>query len=273
MIANLLYCFAAVWRFRGYKPQRVTIRSINRWLYQFDKKDRKALRLLLNQIIYKTENEIEKALVALHQKLLDRLAASGIPPKKVIYVQVHDAGSSSPLILNMLRDAARLQQRGCRFLDSKDVKGLHDATNQLEEGAIIYVDDFSGSGNQFCQSRDFFAQHIVGNFVEFFLLPCICEEAVLEMEARGVEPITALIHFKTERPLHESCNLLSLEIKNRLTNLCFEIDRKGGLGYKRMATMVVIYRNAPNTIPILLRGNPGQHPYCGIFPRTTDLPY
>jgi len=206
-------------------------------------------------------------------KIARQPRASGIPPKKVIYVQVHDAGSSSPLMLNMLRDAARLQQRGCRFLDARDIKGLYNATNELEDGAIIYVDDFAGSGNQFCESRDFFAQHIIGNFVEFFLLPCICEEAIQEIEARGVETITTHKHFQAERPLHEKSGIFNIEIKNRLVNLCLKIDRKGGLGYRKMATMVVFYRNAPNTIPIILRGNPKQRPYCGIFPRTTDLPY
>ena len=36
--------------------------------------------------------------------------------------------------------------------------------------------------------------------------------------------------------------------------------------------MVVLYRNAPNTVPVMLRGNVNQKPYFGIFPRTIDLP-
>ena len=35
--------------------------------------------------------------------------------------------------------------------------------------------------------------------------------------------------------------------------------------------MVVLYRNAPNTVPVLLRGNVGQD-VVGVLPRTTDLP-
>ncbi len=273
MIANVWAGIRAIWCFRDYKPQHITIRSVLGWLNQFDKTDRKALRLLLKKVIYITEDQTKSTLLELNQKLLARLAGAGIPAKNIIYVQVHDAGSSSPLILNTLRDGARLEQRGCRFLDSKDVKGLHQTTNKLEEGAIIFVDDFAGSGNQFCESRDFFAQHIVGSFGEFFLLPCICEEAFQEIEARGVEAIPGFIHRKTERPLHENCNSFNPEFKKHLINLCLRIDRRGGLGYKRMATMVVFYRNAPNTIPVLLRGNPGQQPFWGIFPRTSDLPY
>lgn len=272
MIVDLWACCNAVWRFRDYKPQPLTPHSAYKWLCQFEKKDRAAIRLLLKHIIYITEKETAATLVALNQKLLNDLSAAGIPPKKVIYVQVHEAGSSSPLMLNILRDAARLERRGCRFLDAKNVKGLHDATNELEEGAIVYVDDFSGSGDQFSEARDFFAQHVVGNFAEFFLLPCICEEAVEVLESRGVEHRAARIHSKSERPLHDATTSLDPVLKKRLVDLCFMIDRKGGLGYKRMATMVVLYRNSPNSLPSLFRGKTGQRPYSGIFPRTTDLP-
>ncbi len=36
--------------------------------------------------------------------------------------------------------------------------------------------------------------------------------------------------------------------------------------------MVVLYRNAPNSVPALLRGSQNQVPFAGIFPRTTDMP-
>ena len=39
-----------------------------------------------------------------------------------------------------------------------------------------------------------------------------------------------------------------------------------------MAAMVILYRNAPDNVPVLLRGSGGQAPYIGIFPRTTDMP-
>jgi hypothetical protein len=148
---------------------------------------------------------------------------------------------------------------------------LSKLTDQLGEGAIVYVDDFAGTGNQFCQVRDFFAQHIIGSFPEFFLLPCICEEALYELAKRGVEALKEYIHSKEDRPLHENSTALSPRIKTRLIELCNKIDPKGGLGYKKMATMVVIYRNAPTTVPLLFRGNLGQSPYRGIFPRTTDF--
>lgn len=260
-------------RFPDYKPQPVTVNSIKTWLQQFDYEDKKAVLLLLEKVIYLSEKEVEKLLVKLNESLLARLNDSQIALDHVIYVQIQEAGSSSPVILNMVRDRALLERKGCHFIDSKDVRGLYDLTNKLERGALVYVDDFAGTGNQFCEVRDFVAPYIVGNFSEFFLLPCICEEALYQLGKRGVEAIAGRVHSKADRPLSPISTILPVNIRQRLINLCLRIDPKGGLGYKKMATMVVLYRNAPNSVPLILRGSLKQNPWAGILPRTTDLPY
>ena len=72
--------------------------------------------------------------------------------------------AASGVMLNLLRDAARLEGRGCLFLHSCDVEGLREAAAHLGEGAVVYVDDFAGSGEQFCGVRDFVAELIPRNF-------------------------------------------------------------------------------------------------------------
>ena len=150
-------------RFPGYRPQPVTMESIFAWLAQFNRADRRTLLRLLSTVIYYSEHETTKTLVQLNERLLRKLERLGVGPSKVIYVQIHDAGSSSPAILNLLRDAARLERIGCKFLDGRNTYGLHDATNEIGDGAIVYVDDFVATGNQFCEARDFAAEYIVGN--------------------------------------------------------------------------------------------------------------
>ncbi len=149
---------------------------------------------------------------------------------------------------------------------------LIKAMNEVGEGALIYVDDFLGTGNQFAKERDFVASTIVGTFSEFILAPCICEEAIYEIGKRGVEAFTGHVHSKAERPLHANSSLFKREEKLRLEMVCKGINKSGSLGYKGLATMVVLYRNAPNTVPACFRGSLNQKPFKGIFPRTTDLP-
>ncbi|MBA4158167.1 MAG: hypothetical protein H0X65_11910 [Gemmatimonadetes bacterium] len=240
---------------------------------QFPTPVRGDLLNLLNQVRFFPEAEVKSALVQLNEEVLARLEADGIGVEQVIYVSVDKAGSSSPVMLNMLRDAANLERRGARFVDSKDERGINEITNQLGTGAIVYVDDFAGTGRQFVRNHSRTSEYVIGTFSEFFLSVVMCEEAVEKVEAAGVTPVTSLVHYKAERPLHAECSTLETSVKERIVDLCRTIHPHEGLGFKRMATMVVLYRNAPNTTPLLFRGSLRQVPYCGILPRSDDLFY
>jgi hypothetical protein len=272
MWAKTWSCLRNASKFRDYAPQTVTYEKIETWFRQFDRRHWKHLSVFLSKVVYFSRRDTEAALISLNQKLFERLNESDISADRIVYVQFDKAASSSPAMLNILRDSARLERRGCHFLDSSDVSRVFETTNALGQGAIVYVDDFVGTGKQFARSHKRFSEYIVGNFSEFLLAPCVCEEALSNLAERGVEPITALIHLKKARPLHADSNEMADEAKNRLVELCKEIHPQEGLGFKKLATMVVFHRNAPNTVPLLLRGNLYQKPFVGILPRTTDLP-
>jgi hypothetical protein len=175
-------------------------------------------------------------------------------------------------LITMLRDAMGLAQRGCHLLDGKDVLGIAQTTAQLGQGALIYVDDFVGSGVQLCDARDYVAANVVGTFSEFALIPTICEEGYAELAKRGVETYSGHLHSKVARPLHANSSIFDRDTKNRLIEICNTIDPVSGLGFLDGAVMVVLYRGPPDNVPIILRGNPDQTPYAGLFPRYSDLP-
>jgi hypothetical protein len=272
MFHKLACYLLAKWKFHDYVPQPVNLATVNAWLDQYTEEDQKHLLTLLRHVTYISAKETLRALCDLNRALLKKLAADGIPHSKVIYVQVDDAGSSSHWILALLKHAERLDTLECTFLDSKNVRGLNEATTRLGEGAIVYVDDFAGSGNQFCRSRDFAIDHTVGTFSEFFLLPCICEEAMQQLDERGVEARALYIHEKKDRLLHPESNICPVSVKERLVALSSKINAKYPLGYANVGSMVVYSRNCPNSVPLLLRGSKNQNPLVGILPRTTDLP-
>jgi hypothetical protein len=271
-MTGIIHSFRAALRYRDYKPKPITWLATKRWAMQFEKDDRRLAERLLDNVIYISESRTREILVHQNAALMKRLIAAGLKPKQLIYLQVHDAGSSSPVMLNLLRDAAGLERMGCKFLDAHDSMRLIKTMNEVGEGALIYVDDFLGTGNQFCRERDDVARIMVGTFSEFLLAPCICEEAIYEISQRGVEAFTGHVHSKAERPLHANSPLFVQTEKDRMELICKGINRVGALGYKGLATMVVLYRNAPNTVPAVLRGSLNQTPFKGIFPRTTDLP-
>jgi hypothetical protein len=257
--------------FRDYEPAQVTTSAILRWLAQFDESDRPLVIALLRKVKYINKKTVRDFLVQTNQVLLSRLEDSGLSVKSVIYIQMHDPGSSSAVMLNLLRDSGRIERLGCHFIDWRDVRKLNEITAQLGRGAIIYVDDASGTGHQFCEVRDFLAEHIFGTYAEFFLVVSICEEALSELGKRAVEPVSRYVHAKADRPLHPNSTLLQPASRRRLVAIAESIDEQGALGYRGLASMQIVYRNAPNTVPVILRGNIGQR-FHGILPRTTDLP-
>lgn len=261
---------SALRRFRGYQPQPVTLSSITRWLSQLDRQQEADALTLLRHVVYLSQSDIEANLVDLNAGLKARLAADSIMPKSTLYVQMHDPGSSSSVMLSILRDKAHLEKAGARFVDWKDARGLYETTERLGQGAIVYVDDFAATGGQFVAVRSHLATYIVGTFAEFFLLPVICEEAFHRVSNLGVEVVTSLVHTKAHRPLLAFSSAIPPATRERLVQKCRSIDPVSALGFGGLATMVVLYRNAPNTIPILLRGSP-RRGFLGLFPRTSDL--
>jgi hypothetical protein len=226
---------------------------------------------LAKNVRYFSIDETERALARANERVLEQLRADGLGLHQVIYMQVHDAGSSSGVMLNMLRDSQKLERSGCRFIDSNS-RNLANVTRELAEGAIIYVDDFAGSGVQFRRVHRQINPLINGRFVEFFIAPCVAEEAIERISDEGVEVVADEIHRKDQRALREECTVLKETERTRLLGLSGDMYARPGLGFKKLATMVVFARQCPNSVPLLLRGSEGQDPFTGLLPRSTDLP-
>ncbi len=258
---------------KDYNPQKVNVQLIRDWLDQFPRNDHHLILSLLGYIRYYSAQKTEDVLVKHNQKLLSRLQGAGITTDKVIYVTIDKPASSSHLMLNLLRDKANLERKGVHIIDSQNLLELIKTTTDLGSGAIIYVDDFSGTGDQFLKSRNFVAKEVplIGQFSEFFLLPCICREAFIVIAKEGVEIVCDYIHDKNDRPLHPDSIILEEAERERLVGYCKEGDSGAPLGYRGLASMVVFYRNTPNGVPSIFRGNVGQDRKFGILPRITDL--
>jgi len=258
---------------KSYNQNKISLASIYNWLCQFQENDREMIVLLFSYIRFYSQEKITQILLKQNENLLQKMKKNGIEPDHIIYITVDEPASSSHLMLNLLRDAGHLQRLRVHFMDSKNILGIIQKTNELGSGAIVYVDDFAGTGNQFLNSRKDIADGVplIGQFPEFFLVPAICIEAHMQITKAGVEVIADHIHNYSDRPLHSSCVRLKEDVKNRLIEIAKEIDKGAPLGYRDLASMVVFYRNSPNSLPSIFRGNVGQDISKGIFPRNTDF--
>jgi hypothetical protein len=267
----LMRALRAWYRLRTYSPQKVTLRLVVEWLRQYPHTHRPALLKLLENVVYLSEREVATALLECNEKVLSLLKEDGVELRNVIYVQIDDPGSSSPVMLNLLRDRGRLERSGAHFVDGRDQHTLTKLTSELERGAIVYVDDFAGTGNQFVSNRNWASQFVLGTFSEFFICVVACEEAIEQISTTPVVPVEKLRHAREDRPLHQASNRFAKDLKAALSELGHQMYGKHWLGYRNIASSVVLYRNAPNTTPLLLRGSIQQEPHFGVLPRTTDL--
>ena len=260
-------------RLRTYEPKKVTIKGVLRWAQQFPKEIRVDLVILAANLIFISKRQVNAWLVKLNEDILYSLESDNIKTSGVIYVTTDKAGSSSSVMLNLLRNRANLERRKATILDHKDVSTIRKTTMGLGRGAIVYVDDFAGTGNQFMRSRKHLMQYVPDTFSEYLLLSCVCEEAKSKIEKAGVEIQSWLVHKKAERPLSDCCALLDEQKRHRILQVSQKIwGPKNAMGYKRLATNVVLYHNSPNSTPLVFRGDLYQDPYFGIVPRFDDLP-
>jgi hypothetical protein len=224
-----------------------------------------------------SDERIRRSLVRQYSTLRAKLDDAKIPLARTIFVSIDDAGSSSPVALNMLRDGAQLQQTQATLLDSKNIIGLHNKTAALARNndpmGIVYVDDFVGSGQQFEQSRTAAAANFVGNYSEFLLASVVCDEAIARLGSLGVEVLSPLVHSKAERPLLAGNSSVSATLRDQLLEISRRSLGSDGLGFNNMATMVILQSNAPDSTPLLLTGDYSvRPPKPGLFPRLQELP-
>ena len=226
-----------------------------------------AARLAANLGFY-SEGRIVSNLEALNTQIAARLEADGIPSRNIVYVALDDPPSSSSHMCNLLRDQVGLSS--ARFVPATSGWKISELTERLETGAVVYVDDFSASGSQIEEARAYVQDNIPATFSEFFLLPCICEEALMRVERQDVVAVYKHLHTRSERPLLPECDFLNDVARRRIVEHSERRWGVGSLGFRMMATNVVFQHASPDTTPIMFRGDVSQQPWFGIVPRWAE---
>ena len=256
---------------RYYEPNsgHLTLRRVRDWVNQFPKTCRDDVARLAANLEYFSKSRIIGDLEALNAQIENRLSKDGISASNIVYVAFGDPPSSSPAMCKLLRDQGGLS--GGKFLAATSGLEINQVTKRFGTGAIVYVDDFSGSGDQFVTAREDVRENIAGTFSEFFLLPCICEEALRVVEGQGVVAMYQRRHTRPERPLLPEGNFLDEVARRSIVEHSERTWGERSMGFDLLATNVVFSHAAPDTTPIMFRGNKGQDPWFGIVPRWAEV--
>lgn len=257
----------AYFRLREYEPNRdrLSVCRVGNWVKQFPREYRDDAARLAANLDFLSKKWIVSELIRLNSEIEKRLNADDVPPSNIVYVALDDPASSSPAMCKLLRDQGGLSSR--KFVPATSGTEISGVTGRLDTGAIVYVDDFAGTGSQFKAARADVLEYINGTFPEFFLVPCICDEAMIDIEDRGVVVVSGKVHTKSERPLLPESSFLPEEARFRLANYSYKKWGQQSLGFNNLATNVIPFHNSPDTTPIIFRGERGQRSWFGIVPR------
>ena len=235
------------------------------WVKQFPRECRDDAARLAANLDFLSKKWIVSELIRLNSEIEKKLGADGVPPSNIVYVALDDPASSSPAMCKLLRDQGRLSRR--KFVAATSGTEINRVTERLNTGAIVYVDDFAGTGSQFKAARADVREYIDGTFSEFFLVLCICDEATKVVETQGVEVVSEKRHAKSERPLLSESRFLEEEVRIRLVEYSYKKWGQQSLGFGMLATNVIFSHNSPDSTPIIFRGERGQRSWFGIVPR------
>lgn len=134
------------------------------------------------------------------------------------------------------------------------------------DDTVVFVDDFSGSGQQAC-----------GHWPELAMLLPESPRAILilvgvtKTARQRISNETGLIvtpHFEltaSDNVFHQDCAHFTQEEKERLFQYCQQADRKKPRGHGDCGLLLVFAHNSPNnSIPVL---HVNKQAWRGLFPR------
>ena len=137
------------------------------------------------------------------------------------------------------------------------------------EDTVVLVDDFSGTGNQACESwRDVFAELLTSGPRVILMLVAATKDALERIaDETQMEAICGTTLRRRDNIFHSDCSHFAETEKETLLTYCKRADPTSPKGYGDAGLVIVFAHQCPNdTIPIL-HVNHGN--WQGLFPRQT----
>jgi hypothetical protein len=231
---------------RGIKPDLLVA-----WFARFSAKDHRVARRFLAAIRFFNASVIHNTLVRESNRVMERLEQAGVAPREILVVQVDAVGSSAARAVTTFRRNARAGKE-CNYCMAEDVVGMLDLTATQKIRAVVYVDDYIGTGAQLEEARTCVTSAIGVSVPEYVISVIILEEAKLALD-RECTIRHGYIHLRSERPLLPECKAFTQAARQTLTGVSAGFDAGLVLGFGGCASMVVLADDVPDNAPALLR--------------------
>ena len=251
--------------FGGYRHQ-VTEAKIERWLEQFDEPHQDLAARILDGIDFIGRTQMSN----LFRDVLGAIPGWHDNPNQrkgrwCFVAYSGSAGESGDSMLHSFRIATGLDGRRHNemFIHRSDlvIKRL------TPDDTVILIDDFSGTGQQACNSWHEIFQELLPEEPKTYLLLLGAARKAIERikEETELRPIWGFELTEKDNIFHTKCRHFSKTEKNILSTYCRKADSRNPRGYGNCGFVVVFAHRCPNnTIPII---HASHDRWSGLFPR------
>jgi hypothetical protein len=257
-----------VTRFATYQPRAVTRAGVIRWLGQFTEADYPLAFRLLNAIDFYDLARVQALMRELHRAVTD--LANGHSCRRIMFLPLGRPGDSGQVMMANYRNVNRLDRS--RITERVDLpKLVFEAAKQKQRLALVFLDDFVGSGRQVCNYWNEMLSQLVGpGPLTILAAPVVTHDGANRIQNNT--PIAVVgAHYVPPAAVLSATDRFSDGEKNKLKSYC---QRAGNmpLGFFDMGLLLAFTHGAPNNTLAAIRGSKRQTPWFGILPRYEDLP-
>ena len=259
----------AAWfgRFRFYRhpPSQEELLA---WIQQFSPEDHRLAATILDQVVLLSDVEIQQgyhdALAALPGWSVDDAVRQG----NWVFVGLGGQGESGQTMLHMFREAVGLtsDRFQAMFATPADLPALRLTAHDT----VIFVDDFSGTGDQFSKHWAIYQELLSGEAKAYLFLAAATSDAMNRLaELQDIQVTARLILDPSANVFSDQNTVFLAADKAKVLAYCKKADRSNPMGWGKCGLLLVISRKTPNnSIPIL---HARSRKWVPVFPRKLHL--
>lgn len=250
-------------RFRFYRhpPDEAAVRS---WIASFRVGDRDVAARILDCVEVVSETEIHEGY---------RVALRGLPGwspdaatrnGRWFFLGFGGPSESGQVMLRMFREANRLTGAANNQLFCN----LSDLPSKLLTGedSIVFVDDFSGTGNQVVRMWPTIQELVAAEAKYYLIITAATRKAVERIGTEtGLQLISQMTLESNDNVFDARCSYFSETDRQTIVRYGKRADRRRPKGYGDCGLLFVLCHKTPNnTLPIL---HANHDKWRGLFPR------
>jgi hypothetical protein len=252
-------------RFNAYRDAPSEGR-VDRWIQQFDGADQDLATRVLDCVEVVSTAKIATAFRMALRRLPGWSLREEEREGRWYFVGLGEsAGESGDSMIHLFRQANNMEGR--RFKELFRYKAELPALGLQKGDNVVFVDDFSGSGNQACQAWKRFLQEMVGGGPNLYLV-LVCVAAVARArisEETDLIPVAEIVIGESDDVFSAKCRAFDAVEKGRLLEYCYRASPRAPKGYADCGLLLVLAHRCPNnSLPVLHANHRG---WIALFPR------